>query len=137
MKRAEPQSLGGAEPPLAADVRRALADAPAAAAAWEGLTPIARRDFAAWIESAKQAATRRRRIERACENLAAGKRRPCCYAVVPLDLYRGVNGSARSKAAWKRLTADQKRDLVDWVGAACGKQERQRRIGEMCARLGK
>jgi uncharacterized protein YdeI (YjbR/CyaY-like superfamily) len=55
---------------------KALAARPPAKAQWSDLTPIARRDFMSWIDAAKQPETRRRRIERACAMLAAGKRRP-------------------------------------------------------------
>jgi uncharacterized protein YdeI (YjbR/CyaY-like superfamily) len=47
-----------------------------AKARWRDLTPIARRDFIRWIDSAKQPETRRHRIEKACVMLAAGKRHP-------------------------------------------------------------
>ena len=64
------------EPRVPTDLRKALAVTPMAKAQWRDLTPIARRDFISWIESAKQPQTRRRRIERAASMLAAGKRRP-------------------------------------------------------------
>ena len=64
------------EATLPVDLRKALAAAPVAKAQWRDLTPIARRDFISWIDSAKQPETRRRRIEKACSMLAAGKRRP-------------------------------------------------------------
>lgn len=47
---------------------------------WESLTPLGRNEFICWVEDAKQAATRRRRIQRTCEELLEGKRRPCCWA---------------------------------------------------------
>lgn len=47
---------------------------------WEKLTPIGRNEFICWIEDAKQAKTRQRRIERTCEELLEGKKRPCCWA---------------------------------------------------------
>jgi uncharacterized protein YdeI (YjbR/CyaY-like superfamily) len=59
-----------------ADLRRALAGAPVAKGEWGDLTAIARRDFITWIDGAKQSETRKRRIEKACSMLAAGKRRP-------------------------------------------------------------
>ena len=40
------------------------------------LTPIERRDFIRWMDSAEQPATHRRRIKQACAWLAAGKRHP-------------------------------------------------------------
>lgn len=68
------------EPKVPADLRKALAAAPAKARdAWSDITPVARRDFIHWIASAKQAETRARRIANACDSLAKGKRRPCCF----------------------------------------------------------
>jgi hypothetical protein len=61
------------------DLSKALAAAPRAQASWADITPIARRDWTLWISSAKQPETRRRRIERACDMLASGKRRVCCF----------------------------------------------------------
>ena len=61
------------------DLREALAAAPLAQAGWEGITPMARRDWIFSISSAKQPETRRRRIEKACDMLASGKRRLCCF----------------------------------------------------------
>jgi hypothetical protein len=48
-------------------------------ALWRGLTPLGRNEFICWVEDAKQAATRRRRIERTREELLEGKTRPCCW----------------------------------------------------------
>jgi hypothetical protein len=61
------------------DLREALAAAPLARAGWEDITPMARRDWIFSIISAKQPETRRRRIEKACDMLASGKRRLCCF----------------------------------------------------------
>lgn len=61
------------------DLRRALAAAPEARAVWAAITPVARRDWILWIVSAKQAGTRARRIENACDMLGKGKRRVCCF----------------------------------------------------------
>jgi uncharacterized protein DUF1905/bacteriocin resistance YdeI/OmpD-like protein len=68
------------EPRVPADLRKALAAAQTKARAiWSDITPAARRDFIHWIVSAKQAETRARRIRNACDMLAKGKRRPCCF----------------------------------------------------------
>lgn len=67
------------EPKVPADLRKALAAAPEARAQWSGLTPVARRDWIAWITSAKKAETRARRVDNACDMLASGKRRICCF----------------------------------------------------------
>jgi hypothetical protein len=61
------------------DLRQALEIAPLAQALWTDITPMARRDWILWISSAKQPETRRRRIENACDMLASGKRRVCCF----------------------------------------------------------
>ena len=61
------------------DLRKALAAAPLARAGWDDITPLARRDWIFSISSAKQPETRRRRIEKACDMLASGKRRLCCF----------------------------------------------------------
>jgi hypothetical protein len=61
------------------DLRKALLTAPLAQALWADITPIARRDWILWISSAKQPDTRGRRIEKACDMLASGKRRVCCF----------------------------------------------------------
>lgn len=62
-----------------ADLRKALAAAPKARTLWSDITPVARRDWISWITSAKQPETRARRIANACQMLAAGKRRVCCF----------------------------------------------------------
>src|SRR5262245_25384050 len=67
------------EPQVPADLRKALAAAPKARLLWSDITPGARRDWVHWITSAKQPQTRARRVENACEMLAAGKRRVCCF----------------------------------------------------------
>ncbi|MHB8812061.1 MAG: YdeI/OmpD-associated family protein [Steroidobacteraceae bacterium] len=67
------------EPRVPADLRKALAASAAARAVWSDITSVARRDWIHWITSAKQPQTRARRIHNACEMLAAGKRRVCCF----------------------------------------------------------
>jgi len=71
----------GEEPELRVplDLRKALAAAPLARALWANITPMARRDWILWISSARQLETRRNRIEKACDMLASGKRRVCCF----------------------------------------------------------
>jgi uncharacterized protein YdeI (YjbR/CyaY-like superfamily) len=62
-----------------ADLEKALARDPEALAAWEDITPLARNEWICWVESAKKAETRNRRIEWGCSSLKDGKRRPCCW----------------------------------------------------------
>lgn len=68
------------EPRVPIDVRRALSAAPKAARdTWGDITPVARRDWIQWITSGKLAQTRVKRVATACDMLAKGKRRPCCF----------------------------------------------------------
>lgn len=67
------------EPELPPDLHQALSTCLEAKTVWQETTTIARLDWIHWIESAKQAKTRKRRIENACDMLASGKRRVCCF----------------------------------------------------------
>lgn len=67
------------EPRVPADLRKALAGDPEAQATWFDITPVARRDWIHWITSGKRAETRARRIDKARDMLASGKRRACCF----------------------------------------------------------
>lgn len=67
------------EPPVPPDLRQALADDPAARATWDDITPVARRDWIQWVTSGKKAETRVKRIAVACDKLAKGQRRACCF----------------------------------------------------------
>ena len=117
------------------DLRKALAAAPKAKAQWKDLTPIARRDFISWIDSAKQPETRRRRIEKACSMLAAGKRRPCCYSIVSFNLYTALAGTPEAKAQWSDLTPIERRDFISWMDSAKEPEARRRRIEKACSIL--
>ncbi|MFD2842761.1 YdeI/OmpD-associated family protein [Paracoccus cavernae] len=61
------------------DLQAALRADPQLLGLWEKLTPIGRNEFICWVEDAKQAATRERRIARLCQELAEGNKRPCCW----------------------------------------------------------
>ena len=67
------------EPRVPSDLQQALADHPSAHTTWDDITPLARRDWIFWIASAKKAETRSKRIHTACNMLASGKRRACCF----------------------------------------------------------
>ena len=67
------------EPKLPADLKQALTDNPAAKATWAEITTVARRDWIHWITSGKKAETRIKRIGVACDKLACGNRRACCF----------------------------------------------------------
>lgn len=123
------------ETKIPADLRKVLSAAPKAKTLWEGLTPLARRDFISWIDSAIQPETRKRRVESVPSRLASGKRRPCCYAIVPMNLYKALGTHPKAKAQWSTLTPGEKRDFSDWVDAVKGKDERGVRVAKACAAL--
>ena len=123
------------EPVVPADLRKALNAAPKSKAVWNDLTPIARRDWIAWLNSVKQAETRKKRVERACDMLVSGKRRPCCFSIVPFDLFKALGDMPPAKKGWAQLDATQKRDLIDWIGDAKNKVARAKRIDEACMKL--
>ena len=99
------------------------------------LTPIARMDFVSWIEAAKRPETRRRRIERACDMLEKGKRRPCCYSIVPLDLHNALAAAPTAKAAWSGLASTARRDLLRSIEMGKGPDTRRSRIEKVCIQL--
>lgn len=86
------------------DLITALKTAAKAQALWKEITPMARREWIRWVSSAKQAETRERRIETACDMLAKGKRRPCCFP--------GINWVTKDhvspKETWLRLPSTNK-----------------------------
>jgi uncharacterized protein YdeI (YjbR/CyaY-like superfamily) len=68
---------------IPADLKKALRTDATTQAAWDDLTALARNEWICWVTSAKQETTRNRRIQRALEDLQAGKRRPCCWPGCP------------------------------------------------------
>jgi hypothetical protein len=74
--RAADQEL---EPKIPPDLGNALKSSPEARASWDSTTTVARLDWIHWIESSKQAKTRAKRISDACDMLASGKKRVCCF----------------------------------------------------------
>jgi uncharacterized protein YdeI (YjbR/CyaY-like superfamily) len=68
-----------AAPEMHPDFSAALAKAPKAKAALDGLPPSAQRDYLEWISEAKQDSTRAKRIATAVEWLSEGKRRHWKY----------------------------------------------------------
>jgi hypothetical protein len=92
------------EPTMPESLRAALDAAPARAReVWSEITPAARRDFIFWIESAKKDETRVKRTATACDMLAKGKRRPCCFD------RSGMYGKSLSCPAAEPLPAPVKR----------------------------
>lgn len=68
---------------LPSDLGKAITSLTSAKKAWEDITPLARNEFICWVEDAKKEETRVHRIERTCNELAQGKRRPCCWPGCP------------------------------------------------------
>jgi uncharacterized protein YdeI (YjbR/CyaY-like superfamily) len=66
-----------------ADLKKALLSSSEALAAWEGITPLARNEWICWVTSVKKQETREKHLTRLREDLAKGKRRPCCWAGCP------------------------------------------------------
>ena len=73
------QVAGGVVHELPADLREALVTDPVALELWNACTPLGRNEFICWVLDAKRDETRARRIRRTREELAEGKRRPCCW----------------------------------------------------------
>jgi uncharacterized protein YdeI (YjbR/CyaY-like superfamily) len=74
---------GGTVHELPIDMAAAVRLDPAALLTWEDITPLARNEWICWVESAKKAETRRKRIAWGCSSLSEGKRRPCCWPGCP------------------------------------------------------
>jgi uncharacterized protein YdeI (YjbR/CyaY-like superfamily) len=113
-----------------ADLIQALSADPRALELWNSITDIGRRDFIGWISSAKTEPTRAKRIRVCIDKLLSGKRRPCCYAVVPMGLYKALGESPSAKAKWSKLSSDERRDISDWIEASADKAERKGRVAE-------
>lgn len=67
------------DPVVPDDLAEALLACPGARQTWDSTTSIARLDWIHWVVSAKQGKTREKRIRDACDMLAAGKKRVCCF----------------------------------------------------------
>jgi uncharacterized protein YdeI (YjbR/CyaY-like superfamily) len=67
--------------------------------------------------------------------LVAGKRRPCCFAIVPLDLHKALAAIPTAKAQWSGLTPTARRDLTSWIDAAKQREARRQRIEKACEML--
>ncbi len=123
------------EPKVPPDLRKVLATASSVEKVWNDLTPLARRDFIGWVESARQPETRKRRIERVPDMLVSGKRRPCCYAIVPMNLYKALGALPKAKARWRELTSSERRDFASWIESAKQPDVRKQRVEKVCAML--
>jgi hypothetical protein len=67
------------DPEVPADFMIELEASRPALTTWTAITTAARTDWIFWLESAKKSETRQKRIGAACDMLANGKRRVCCF----------------------------------------------------------
>ena len=58
--------------------------------AWDAITPLARNEWICWTTIVKQQKTRIEHIDRMKQELAEGKRRPCCWPGCP---HRNANAA--------------------------------------------
>lgn len=65
------------------DMKKMLTTSVKALHTWEDITPLARNEWICWTISVKKEATRKEHVKRAKEQLAQGKRRPCCWPGCP------------------------------------------------------
>lgn len=84
------------------DLRTAIEADQDVLARWENLTPLGRNEFICWVDDAKQVATRQRRIRRTLEELAEGKKRPCCWAGC-------IHRTDKAPGAWQQAVLIEKR----------------------------
>ena len=73
----------GAIHKIPGDLKGAIEASTKAKDAWEDITPLARNEWICWVVSVKKPVTRRDHVRMAVEELAQGKRRPCCWAGCP------------------------------------------------------
>jgi uncharacterized protein YdeI (YjbR/CyaY-like superfamily) len=74
---------GGVVHKLPEDLRKALICSPAALAAWEDITALARNEWICWTISVKKPETRKQHVDRVRSELIEGMRRPCCWPGCP------------------------------------------------------
>ena len=79
----KPQIAPSALHQLPADIKKILTTKAEVLEKWNSLTPLARNEWICWIESAKKADTRRKRLDWGRASLIDGKRRPCCWPGCP------------------------------------------------------
>ena len=77
------KTLPGPFHSLPADLQKAINATSAVKKVWDQLTPLAQNEWICWVTSAKKVETRIKRIERAQDDLKAGKKRPCCWPGCP------------------------------------------------------
>ena len=74
------QLEGGVVHTMPNDFRDAIVGSDVAHKLWDDITPLARNEWICWIEDAKKAETRTKRINVGLDKMHKGMRRPCCWA---------------------------------------------------------
>jgi uncharacterized protein YdeI (YjbR/CyaY-like superfamily) len=69
--------------PIPDDLQFILDSNPNVKAKWDTLTPLTMNEWICWVTIVKQEKTRQEHLVRLCEDLTAGKRRPCCWSGCP------------------------------------------------------
>lgn len=77
------QLAAGTVHKLPPDFREAINLTPKVLQLWQAITPLARNEWICWVEEAKKAETRQRRIEVGLSKMSSGMRRPCCWVGCP------------------------------------------------------
>ncbi len=62
------------------DFKKAILSSKKVSDVWQDITPLARNEWICWVEEAKKAETRERRIKVGLSKMNGGMRRPCCWA---------------------------------------------------------
>ena len=68
---------------MPADLHKVLISNPDVQGKWDNLTDLARNEWICWVTIVKKAETRKQHLERLCQDLRKGKRRPCCWPGCP------------------------------------------------------
>ncbi len=96
---------------LPADLQKAINSNKGALTTWDATTRLARNEWIGWIISAKKLETRKRRIERAVEELKEGKLIPLTkyedFEIVKLKIFAFRNKNIKhgivAESIWKAL----------------------------------
>lgn len=75
----KPEIAPGVVHEIPPDLKNALLNDRDALEKWNTLTPLSRNEWICWTTSVKKPETREKHIRRLCDEMKAGKRRPCCW----------------------------------------------------------
>lgn len=92
----------GTDHKLPTDLQKAISKNRKALATWENITPLARNEWICWTITVKLKKTRDEHIVRAVEELAEGKRRPCCWVGCIHRSDKALNSTQKWLAAGRK-----------------------------------